>query len=163
MKSRLCAELVAASVLLPASVLGTTQAAAAGGVKAGFLTCNVSSGWGIIFGSTRSLNCNYAPASGGAVRYVGKITKFGVDIGYVSSAVIVWAVFAPSIDVNPGALAGTYTGATGGASIGYGIGANVLVGGGGESISLQPLSIEGNKGLNVAAGIAAISLTQQKE
>ncbi len=160
MKSRLSAALVAASVLLSATILSATQATAEGGVKAGFLTCNVSSGWGIIFGSSRSLNCSYAPASGAAVRYTGKITKFGVDIGYLSSAVIVWAVFAPSIDVDPGALSGTYTGATASASAGIGAGANVLIGGGGKSISLQPLSIEGNKGLNIAAGIAAINLTR---
>lgn len=156
MKSRLCAALVTASVLLSTSMLGATQAA---GVKAGFLTCNVSSGWGIIFGSSRSLNCSYAPATGTAVRYTGKITKFGVDIGYLSSAVIVWAVFAPAINVDPGALAGSYAGVTGSVSVGYGIGANILVGGSGNSISLQPVSIEGNEGLNIAGGIAAMNLT----
>lgn len=163
MKSRLSAALVAASVLLSTTMLSTTQAAAAGGIKAGFLTCNVSSGWGIIFGSSRSLNCSYTPVSGASERYTGKITKFGVDIGYLSSAVIVWAVFAPSIDVDPGALTGTYTGATASASVGIGIGANVLIGGGGKSISLQPLSIEGNQGLNIAAGIATINIAEAEK
>lgn len=161
MTSRMSTAVAAAGLLLATSLLGATRAAAAGGVEAGFLTCNVSSGWGVIFGSSRSLNCSYAPASGAAERYTGKISKFGVDIGYLSSAVIVWAVFAPSIGVGAGALTGNYAGVSGSASVGYGIGANVLVGGGDRSITLQPVSIEGNKGLNAAAGIAALNLRGQ--
>ncbi len=58
----------------------------------------------------------------------------------------------------PGSLAGNYGGVTAGATVGVGLGANVLVGGSNNSIALQPLSIEGNTGLNVAAGIADITL-----
>jgi hypothetical protein len=72
--------------------------------------------------------------------------------------VIVWAVLNPTSDVSPGALNGDYVGATASASVGVGVGANVLVGGFNKSVTLQPLSIEGNQGLNVAAGIGAISL-----
>jgi hypothetical protein len=61
----------------------------------------------------------------------------------------------------PGALSGTYTGATGSATVGVGVGANVLVGGSGNSTMLQPVSIEGTTGLNVAAGIAEMTLTYQ--
>ena len=132
MTSRTFHALVFAAALAAAPVVGMTGSAAAGGVAAGFLTCNVSQGWGIIFGSSRELRCTYAPAAGASEHYVGTITKFGVDIGYLSSAVIVWGVFAPSIDLSPGALAGTYSGATGSASLGYGGGANVLIGGGGR-------------------------------
>jgi hypothetical protein len=96
------------------------------------------------------------------VHYTGRISKFGVDIGYQQNAVIIWAVLAPSADLNPGALAGDYGGVTANASAGAGVGANVLVGGSTKSISLQPLSIEGSQGLNVAAGIAAIHLTYKK-
>ena len=78
----------------------------------------------------------------------------------MQSAVIVWAVVAPTINLAPGALAGNYVGATAGATAGVGVGANVLIGGSGNSIALQPVSIEGNTGLNVAAGIGAISLTR---
>jgi hypothetical protein len=93
-----------------------------------------------------------------AEHYSGKIQKFGVDIGYVSTAVIVWGVIAPTSDMAPGALAGTYVGATGSASVGVGVGANVLVGGFNKSVTLQPVSLEGNQGLNVAGGIGAIRL-----
>ena len=127
------------------------------GVKVGVLSCNVASGWGFVFGSSRALRCTFAP-SGRVEHYAGNISKFGVDIGYTSGAVIVWAVFAPSGDLAPGALAGNYVGATGSATVGVGAGANVLVGGSNNTITLQPVSIEGNTGLNVAAGIAAIRL-----
>jgi Protein of unknown function (DUF992) len=131
-------------------------------VKAGVLTCNVASGFGFIFGSSRAVNCTYSPGGGGPPQhYAGAINKFGVDIGYVQGAVMVWAVLAPTTNPGPGSLAGTYVGATGSATVGVGVGANVLVGGSANSISLQPLSIEGNTGLNVAGGIAELSLTFQ--
>ncbi len=126
-------------------------------VKAGVLTCNVDSGWGFIFGSSRDLKCNYS-GSGRHEHYTGHIAKYGVDIGYVQGGVIVWGVLAPTSTLAPGALAGEYGGATGGASVGVGVDANVLFGGFNKSIALQPVSVEGDKGLNVAAGIAAVTL-----
>ncbi len=128
-------------------------------VKTGMITCHVSSGWGFVFGSTRDLRCTYTATGGGHVEnYTGTISKFGVDIGYLQSGVIVWAVLAPSADLAPGALAGDYGGVTAGVSASVGASANVLIGGSTKSISLQPVSVEGDKGINVAAGIAAISL-----
>jgi hypothetical protein len=137
-----------------------TPARADTSVKVGVLTCQVDSGWGFIFGSSRKLRCTY---SGGrrTDHYTGTIKQFGVDIGYVQSGVIVWGVFAPTSDLGAGALGGDYGGATADASLGVGGCANVLVGGSTKSISLQPLSVEGEKGLNVAAGIAAITLKSE--
>jgi hypothetical protein len=132
--------------------------AAPHGVKVGELTCNVASGWGFVFGSSKDLHCTYRPSGHPAEHYTGSISKFGVDIGYTEGGVLVWGVFAPSSDVRDGALQGDYGGATASATVGVGLGANVLVGGLDKSIALQPLSVEGNKGLNVAAGIGAISL-----
>ena len=151
--------LVAAVALLATvAMTGAPASAQEGGVKAGFLTCNVSSGWGFIFGSSRSVKCDYAATPGTRDHYTGSITKFGVDIGYLSSAVMVWTVVAPTASVAPGGLAGYYAVATGSASVGAGVGANVLVGGSGKHFMLQPVSIEGNTGLNVAAGVAALDL-----
>jgi len=144
-----------------AATMLVMPASADGGVKVGTLTCNASSGWGLVFGSSRDLRCTFSPASGRAEHYDGTISKFGADIGYVSSAVIVWTVVAPTASLAPGALNGNYGGATASASIAAGLGGNVLVGGSISSIALQPLSIEGNAGLNVAGGIAAISLQYQ--
>ena len=90
--------------------------------------------------------------------YVGSISKFGVDIGYTEGGVLVWGVFAPSSDVRPARFRATMRERPASATIGVGLGANVLIGGLDKSIALQPLSVEGNKGLNVAAGVGAISL-----
>lgn len=147
----------AAVLAVCAMAFGAPARADEPSVKAGVLTCNVDSGFGFVFGSSRNLRCVYS-GSGRNEDYTGKINKFGVDIGYVQSAVIVWAVLAPTSTLAPGALGGNYGGVTGGASVGVGAGANVLVGGSDKSIALQPVSIEGDAGLNVAAGIADISL-----
>jgi hypothetical protein len=147
----------AVSLAVGAVALGT-PAKADEGVKAGVLTCNVDSGWGFIFGSSRDLKCNYSGSGGRHEHYTGHIAKYGVDIGYLQGGVIVWGVIAPTTDIKAGALTGDYGGATGGASVGVGVGANVLVGGFDKSITLQPVSVEGDKGLNVAAGIASITL-----
>jgi hypothetical protein len=131
------------------------------GVKAGVLSCNVASGFGFIFGSSKAVNCSFSPPGGPPQHYVGSIDKFGVDIGYTAGGVLVWAVLAPTTAPAPGSLAGSYGGATASATAAVGVGANVLIGGSGNTISLQPLSIEGNTGLNVAAGVAALTLTYQ--
>jgi hypothetical protein len=138
-----------------------TPAQAQSGVSAGTLSCNVASGWGFVFGSSRSLRCTYS-RPGSIEHYSGTIRKFGVDIGYTQGGVIVWGVFAPTATPAAGALSGDYGGATASATVGVGVGANALVGGSGNTISLQPLSIEGNTGLNVAAGIGAITLHYTK-
>ncbi|HUO89183.1 MAG TPA: DUF992 domain-containing protein [Rhizomicrobium sp.] len=128
------------------------------GVKVGSLTCNVSSGFGFIFGSSKELKCTFSTNSGAGEHYTGTFSKYGVDIGFANSAVLIWGVVAPTSDVRPGALEGDYAGATAGATVGVGLGANVLIGGLDKSIALQPLSVQGNTGLNVAAGIGVISL-----
>jgi hypothetical protein len=133
-------------------------ALAQSGVRVGTLSCNVAGGWGFVFGSSKALRCTLTPGPGHPEHYYGSIRKFGVDIGYTQGGVLVWAVFAPTTNLAPGALAGDYAGATASATVGVGAGANVLVGGSNRTISLQPLSIEGNTGLNVAAGIGAITL-----
>ena len=131
--------------------------AAPHGVRVGDLTCNVASGWGFIFGSSKDLHCTYR-GNGHYEHYTGSISKFGVDIGYTEGGVLVWGVFAPTSDMRKGALAGDYAGASAQITAGLGVGANALIGGLDKSFALQPLSLEGSKGLNVAAGIGSISL-----
>ena len=128
------------------------------GIKVGSLTCNVESGFGFIFGSEKKLKCTYSPNSGTGEHYTGTFSKYGIDIGFADSAVLVWGVVAPSSDVRPGSLEGDYAGATAGATFGIGLGANVLIGGLDKSVALQPLSVQGNTGLNIAAGVGVISL-----
>jgi hypothetical protein len=160
MTSRIRKMMVAAAImfavasLVPAAHADEQKAT----VRTGYLTCHVSSGWGFIFGSSRSMKCSYALQHGYTEYYTGTINKFGADIGYLSSAVMIWAVLAPTNNLGQGALAGHYAGATASAAVGVGAGANVLVGGFKNSIALQPISIEGQNGLNIAAGVAAMSL-----
>ena len=134
-------------------------AAAQGGVKVGTLTCNVSSGWGFVIGSSRDLKCVFTPVKRPPEHYSGKVLTFGVDLGYTQGGVLIWTVVAPTANLAPGSLAGGYAGGTASATVGVGVGANALVGGSGNTVALQPLSLEGQTGLNVAAGIGAITLT----
>ena len=135
----------------------TAPATSKSGVNVGSLQCNVSGGVGFVFGSSKELDCILARVDGPAEHYTGTINRYGVDIGFTKEGHIVWMVFAPGA-VAPGALAGDYGGATAGAAVGAGMGANVLLGGSNKQITLQPVSIEGSVGLNVAAGVAAVSL-----
>jgi hypothetical protein len=151
--------LLGAAIMAGGLGLAGAANAAPHGVKVGTLTCNVASGWGFVFGSSKDLRCIFhGNHNRHGDHYVGTISKFGVDIGYTDGGVLVWGVFAPSSDVRAGALEGSYAGASAQATVGVGVGANVLIGGLDKSIALQPLSVEGSKGLNVAAGIGSISL-----
>jgi hypothetical protein len=127
------------------------------GVNVGQLTCSVAGGMGFVFGSSKELNCLFTRTDGTAQRYSGTIKKFGVDLGFTKEAQMIWLVFAPGA-VAPGALTGAYVGGTASATVGVGVGANVLVGGSTKQVTLQPVSVEGSKGLNVAGGVAEVDL-----
>ena len=149
MLSRLGVTLGALSLVTGGLALGTPAHA---DVRVGVMTCDMDSGFGYVLGSSRGLHCTFMPAAGAPEHYAGTISKFGVDIGYVQNAVIVWTVVAPTVALQPGSLAGSYGGVTASATVGVGIGANVLVGGSSDTISLQPVSVQGSTGLNVAGG-----------
>ena len=130
-------------------------------VAAGSLTCDVSAGFGVIVGSKRTVNCTFAPSQPGPVEiYSGAITKLGIDIGATAGGVMVWLVYAPT-SRPAGALTGTYAGASAEATIAVGLGAYVLVGGSNRTIALQPVSVQGQVGLNVAIGVAELDLRFQ--
>lgn len=147
-----------AAALLGAAYAGSTGAAESG-VKAGYLKCDVEGNVSFVFGSSRDVQCTYTPDGKGRVdRYTGTIDKYGVDIGYRENGVILWGVIAPTNDVGPGALAGNYGGVTGSVAAGVGVGANALIGGSEDSIVLQPVSVEGIEGLNIAGGVGILKL-----
>lgn len=127
-------------------------------MQAGSLTCDVSAGIGLIIGSQRQVYCNFTPTTPGPIEtYVGSITRIGLDIGATTGGVMIWMVYGPTS--RPiGWLAGEYAGASAEASIVAGLGANVLVGGSNRSVALQPVSVQGQTGLNLAAGIAGLEL-----
>lgn len=140
---------------------GTPQAAGKSGANVGSLQCNVAGGMGFVFGSSKELNCVFVRTDGIGEKYTGAIKRYGVDIGFTKESTIIWLVFAPG-KIDPGALAGGYVGATAQATVGVGAGANVLVGGSNKQITLQPVSVEGSVGLNVAAGLAEVELKYVK-
>jgi hypothetical protein len=126
--------------------------------QVGQLNCDISGGIGLVFGSQRTLNCTFTPSVPGPVEYyAGTLTKLGVDIGVTAGGAMVWLVFAPTSRA-AGALSGSYGGATAEATVVAGVGANVLVGGSNRTVELQPVSLQGQSGLNVAAGVAGIDL-----
>lgn len=159
MRNRFATIFAALALLLGGALISADYAQAAkASVKVGVIRCDVAGGLSFVFGSTRELECVYSPSgSYPTERYTGEIDKFGVDIGYVESGVIIWAVMAPTHSVSHGALSGTYVGVSADIAAGVGLGANALVGGG-KSVALQPLSVTGSTGLNIAAGLSQVQL-----
>lgn len=127
-------------------------------LEAGTLTCAVAGGGSFIVGSTKALNCTFQGSGGQREGYEGEISRIGLDLGVTGGGVIVWTVLAASDTIESGALAGSYSGVGAEASVGVGAGAKVLVGGSNKTISLQPLSVQGQSGLNVAVAVETITL-----
>jgi len=132
--------------------------ASAAHVEAGVLNCTVSGGAGFIVGSSKDLDCTFKGANGSTEHYYGSIKKYGLDLGFTDKSQIIWTVFAPSADLDRGVLSGTYGGVSAEATVGLGVGANALVGGSNDSVALQPVSVQGQQGLNLAVGISQLQL-----
>ncbi len=152
--------LTALAVSIP--LFGMTQTAKSQDlIELGRLECFIDGGVGFIIGSTKDISCVFTSNSAdwGEDNYFGVINRFGLDIGKTEESYMSWLVVAAALeDYSPGFLAGDYIGASASATFAVGLGANVLVGGSGKSVALQPLSLQTQKGLNVAAGIAEIEL-----
>src|SRR6478672_9377160 len=143
------AGLVAAGLV----ALAATPASAQARVRTGTLRCSVSPGVAVVIGS-RALSCTFRSTRGYHERYAGRLTKVGFNFGVTGRGVLAWGVFEPA--GRHGSIAGAYVGATGEASLGAGIGANALIGGFNDNVALQPLSVQGQTGINVALGGAAL-------
>jgi hypothetical protein len=126
-------------------------------VEVGVLTCNASGSTGYIVGSTRHLRCRFHH-QGRDEFYTGTINKIGLDIGSTKQAQISWAVLAPTSNLPRRSLVGGYGGVSAEATVGVGVGANALIGGSAKSIVLQPLSVQSQQGLNIAAGVSSLEL-----
>lgn len=149
-----------ASVLL---LSGATAASASDlSSSVGYLRCDVKGGTGFIFGMTRDLTCTYEPSGKRPIQhYTGSIERYGIDIGFLKDSVMLWAVVTAGEDVPPGGLVGQYAGLSADVAAGLGVGINALVLGD-HSVALQPLSIEGGTGLNIALGVAQLNLKAVK-
>jgi hypothetical protein len=154
------------SIILAAVTATTLVASLAGAnaqqpmqrVQVGILECRGGSSVGFIVGSVTNLGCVLRVDGMPEDRYVATIRKVGLDLGITQESALAWGVFAPVARLGPGDLSGDYAGAQGSAAIGVGVGGNVLIGGSNNSIALQPLSVQGQVGLNVAAGLESLEL-----
>jgi hypothetical protein len=148
---------VAAIAAVTFALLGSVQAQPHQ-IQVGTLTCSLSASVGLIVGSQRNVNCIFhGRPSEPDEAYTGQITRVGLDVGFTAGGVIVWTVFADS-NRYAGMLAGTYGGPTAEVSVAAGLGANVLVGGSRHTVALQPVSLQGQVGLDIGAGISALEL-----
>ena len=127
-------------------------------VRIGVLECRGAPSIGFVVGSVTNLGCVLRTDRMPEDRYIATIRKVGLDLGITQETALAWTVFAPVDQLGPGDLAGNYAGAQGSVSLGLGLGGNVLVGGSSNSIALQPLSVQGQVGINVAAGLASLEL-----
>lgn len=169
---------LAAACVLPSLIVGAQIASAAdvvtyeppvtyrpaderNGVKIGYLDCRIGGGVGYVLGSAKELDCVFQSTMGErrSEAYVGTIRKLGIDVGFTTEGRLIWAVFAPTAGYHHGSLGGLYSGATVEATVGAGVGANVLVGGTSGSVHLQTISATGQLGLNVAAAGTSMTLT----
>ncbi len=150
---------VAFAAVLSLTATAPVRAQGPDTVQAGVLECDISAGIGLIIASKKDVTCLFKPVNNAPQEvYTGTITKIGIDLGATGGGQMIWSVYAPTS--RPfGALAGIYAGATAEATVGAGLGANVLVGGSNRTVALQPLSVQGQLGLNIAAGVAELKLS----
>jgi hypothetical protein len=127
-------------------------------VEVGILNCSATTSTGLVVASTRQLRCQFK-RQGRDEFYSGTVSKFGIDIGSTEETAISWAVLAPTSNLPPRSLNGSYGGIGAEATVGYGVGANALLGGSSRSIILQPLGVQAPKGLNLAAGVQSLQLS----
>lgn len=156
MIERLAGALVAAVMVVALAGPATAQSAR---VEVGVLNCSGEGGVGLILGSRKTFACRFEGLGDDRIElYDATITKIGLDIGITGETQIVWTVLAATTEFDQGALRGDYVGASADAAIGVGGGANVLVGGFDNSFALQPLSVQGQEGFNLALGVSGLSL-----
>ena len=127
-------------------------------VQVGVLECRGGASIGFVVGSVTNLGCVLRVDGMPEDRYIATIRKVGIDLGITQESALAWGVYAPVARLGPGDLSGDYAGVQGSASVGVGVGGNVLIGGSANSIALQPLSVQGQVGINVAAGLESLEL-----
>ena len=155
-RTAFAAAFIAAAAL--AAVVATPAGAQPSRVQVGQLTCSLSASIGLVVGSQRNVSCMFRGTSGEPDEpFTGTMARVGLDVGLTTGSVIIWAVFA-NTNRYKGMLTGTYTGASAEMSIAAGLGANVLIGGSHHTVALQPLSVQGQIGLDIAAGVGSLDL-----
>lgn len=131
----------------------------ASGNKIGILTCTVYPSIGLVLVGFQKIDCRFVnDKTGGVELYTGTMANLGLDLGFTVAGVLVWGVFAPTNDLQPGSLAGAFGGASARAGAVVGVGANFLIGGSLNSVALQPFSVEGLAGVQATMGLQTMEL-----
>jgi Protein of unknown function (DUF992) len=154
--SKLCRSAILSALMISSVMPALAQTQR---VRVGALTCVAGPRAGLVLGSRRDLQCVFrSDVTGRQYAYAGKIRRIGLDVGITRGGRLFWAVFAPTTHVGRSTLRGSYRGASGNVALGVGVGVNVLIGGFRRTVSLQPLSVEGQIGINLALGVTSLSL-----
>jgi len=143
-----------------ACLVAAAPSLAHAGDRVGVLECKLSGSGPSIIVENQAIDCVYDDDDEGGrpVHYVGKLTKIGANLSVNGPGDLAWVVAAATRQLGPGALAGDYAGPGATVKVGVGGGGAILVGGSDNTISLQPLSVEGGTGLGVTAGIESLTL-----
>jgi len=76
--------------------------------RVGGLTCDTGPRVGLLVGSRQRMTCVFrSNATGRQYRYVGRITRLGLDVGVTGGGRLFWGVFAPTSHIGPGGCAET--------------------------------------------------------
>jgi uncharacterized protein DUF992 len=146
------------AIVIAALVAPIASASALPPVRAGILQCQGGRNVGFIVGSVTSLECVFQGEGRRREPYIATVRRYGLDVGFTDQTKFSWSVNAPAGRIGRGELAGSYGGVGANASVGVGGGGNFLVGGAENAYALQPLSVQGQTGLNVTAGVAGLEL-----
>lgn len=151
--------LLSTATVLASLLMTSGNALADKSVNLGMLVCDMSKGIGLVIIEKQKMTCEFRPIQGAKEIYSGKITDVGIELGEIKQGHLVWGVFAAALlDMQPGALDGRYVGVEADVAAGLGVGADALIGGTGKGFILQPVAVEGEVGINIAAGIRTASL-----
>jgi Protein of unknown function (DUF992) len=156
--STLSIAMVAMAIVALLAPIASANAQPAPTVRAGILQCHGGQNVGFVVGSVTSLECVFLSGGRRPEPYVATVRRVGLDLGITAQTQFSWAVNSPDGRLGHGGLAGSYGGVGANASVGVGFGGNFLVGGPANAYALQPISVQGQTGLNVSAGIAGIDL-----
>ena len=146
------------SIAIVALIAPIASANAVPAMRAGVLQCHGGQNVGFVVGSVTSLECVFQSEGRRPEPYIATVKRIGLDLGITEQTQFSWAVNSPDGRLGYGGLGGSYGGVGANASVGVGFGGNFLVGGPANAYALQPISVQGQTGFNVAAGIAGIDL-----
>lgn len=141
------------------SALATVAAA---DTKLGGLTCDTIEGTGLnlIFHSSSDVRCTFKDDAGSEQWYMGETgMAIGLDLKWNKAQTIYLGVLSSTQEFAPEGdfLTGGYGGVKAEASVGAGVGVQVLMGGSADTIALQP-AVETSEGAGVAAGLGYLNL-----